>query len=157
MAKKYKILGFSDDFCMCEVCGKQELKGTYALEDSESGEIIRAGSTCGARMAGWSTKEFLNKAKTKQKEDLENARIEFQASKEYVAYKNAMLFLSNENDDIMRRVETAKTQDEKNRFLMAERTIESRFAFMEPFTAAMKAKRAEVLFKYNLPKNSFLP
>jgi hypothetical protein len=39
------ILGFSEDFTVCDRCGKSELKGTWAIEN-ENGDLFRLGSSC---------------------------------------------------------------------------------------------------------------
>ena len=42
----YKILGFGANECICQRCGKTDLRGTYAIENTEDGTIGRFGSTC---------------------------------------------------------------------------------------------------------------
>lgn len=39
------VLGFSEDFTVCDRCGKSELKGTWAIEN-EDGDLYRLGSSC---------------------------------------------------------------------------------------------------------------
>lgn len=39
------VLGFSEDFTVCDRCGKTELKGTWAIEN-ENGDLYRLGSSC---------------------------------------------------------------------------------------------------------------
>jgi hypothetical protein len=39
------VLGFSEDFTVCDRCGKSELKGTWAIEN-ENGDLFRLGSSC---------------------------------------------------------------------------------------------------------------
>lgn len=39
------VLGFSEDFTVCDRCGKSELKGTWAIEN-EDGNLYRLGSSC---------------------------------------------------------------------------------------------------------------
>jgi CDGSH-type Zn-finger protein len=39
------VLGFSEDFTVCDRCGKSELKGTWAIEN-EDGDLFRLGSSC---------------------------------------------------------------------------------------------------------------
>jgi hypothetical protein len=39
------VLGFSEDFTVCDRCGKSELKGTWAIEN-ENGDLYRLGSSC---------------------------------------------------------------------------------------------------------------
>lgn len=52
----YKVLGTTDDVTECGICGKIELKGTMVLD--LDGEIIYAGFTCGARLAGKPVREL---------------------------------------------------------------------------------------------------
>lgn len=39
------VIGFSEDFTVCDRCGKSELKGTWAIEN-ENGDLYRLGSSC---------------------------------------------------------------------------------------------------------------
>lgn len=49
----YRALGTSNDVTKCELCGKEDLRGTLVLAildaDGNQEEVIYAGSTCGAR------------------------------------------------------------------------------------------------------------
>jgi len=154
--KKYKILGFNDDQCSCDICGKQELKGTYAIEDLSTGEIIRAGSSCGAKRAGWTSKELVAKYKAGEKENLEAARKEFRSSEEFIAEEKAYLFLDNERNDLERTI--LNCRDEQQRKILAdrERTLQSRLDYLRPFGLAKANKREEVIKKYNIKKDYYL-
>jgi hypothetical protein len=57
----YKVLGTTDEVTSCDVCGKLELKGTIVLD--ADGEIIYAGFTCGAKLAGKTVKDIRSSAK----------------------------------------------------------------------------------------------
>lgn len=57
-----KILGFTESINMCGCCGKQNLKGTYAIE-IDGGEIQYFGSTCAFKKFGYSEKELKNETK----------------------------------------------------------------------------------------------
>lgn len=52
----YRVLGTTDDVTTCEICGREELKGTIVLgvldADGNVEAEIYAGSSCGARAAG---------------------------------------------------------------------------------------------------------
>jgi hypothetical protein len=154
--KKYRILGFNDDQCSCDVCGKQELKGTYAMEDLATGEIFRAGSSCGAKMAGWTTKELVAKYKLGEKENIEAARKEFRKASEYIAHNNALEFLNNEADDLQRRLLKCSDENERKSIRETERTMKSRMDYLQPFSVAKDNKRIEVCAKYNLRKGYYL-
>lgn len=148
--KKYKILGFNDDHCECDVCGKQELKGTYAIEDLSSGEIFRAGSTCGANMAGWTTKELISKYKAGEKEKLETAKKEFRNSIEYITYWNELEFLNKENDDIERKLFNCPDENLRKEIYATKRSFESRMKHLANFSEPMDIKRIEIVAKYGL-------
>ena len=155
--KKYKILGFNDDECNCDVCGKTELKGTYAIEDLSTGEIFRAGSVCGAKMAGWTKKELIKKYKDGEKEKIDNAKKEFWASIEYIQYDNAIEFLHKEYDELERNYFIyAKDELKKQELRNSERTRESRMEYLEPFINEKNKKKQQIIEKYNLPLNSYL-
>ena len=155
--KKYKILGFNDDECNCDVCGKTELKGTYAIEDLSTGEIFRAGSVCGAKMAGWTKKELIKKYKDGEKEKIDNAKKELRESIEYAQYDNAIKFLYKEDAELERNYfiyanDELKMQELRN----SKRTLKSRGEYLEPFVNEMNKKERQIIEKYNLPLNSHL-
>ena len=154
--KRFKILGFNDDQCSCDVCGKQELKGTYAMEDLMTGEIFRAGSTCGAKMAGWSTKELVAKYKTAEKEKRDAAQKEFRASAEYAAYNNALDFLNKEEDAVVSKIMNTCDQEKRNELSATKRTFESRMNYIQNFSRTLEEKRKEILAKYNFTQPIFL-
>ncbi|MCQ6554734.1 hypothetical protein NPS70_16230 [Streptomyces sp. C10-9-1] len=60
--KAFKILGTTDDVTTCDLCGRDELKGTVALmpldvDGTEDGEVSYFGTSCAARAAGWTVRE----------------------------------------------------------------------------------------------------
>lgn len=154
--KKYRILGFNDDQCSCDVCGKQELKGTYAMEDLSTGEIFRAGSSCGAKMAGWTTKELVAKYKLGEKENIETARKELRNSAEYIAYNNGLDFLNKESDELQRKLYNCSDENIRKEIRATERTFESRMEYIQPLSKALDNKRIEVVAKYNIRKGYYL-
>ena len=46
MEKKYRLLGTEDMTWICDFCGKKEITTCYTVEDLETGEIRRFGSSC---------------------------------------------------------------------------------------------------------------
>lgn len=52
-----KIYGFTDSKTTCECCGKENLKGTYAIS-IDGGEILHFGSTCAFKKFGITEKEL---------------------------------------------------------------------------------------------------
>ncbi|WP_369147106.1 hypothetical protein [Streptomyces sp. R44] len=60
--KAYKILGTTDDVTTCELCGRDELKGTVTLcpldvDGNEDGDAVYFGVSCAAKAAGWTQRE----------------------------------------------------------------------------------------------------
>lgn len=85
--KKYTVLGFNEEICECDICGKSELKGTYALLDNETGDIIRAGSSCGAKAAACTVKELnANLKAVEAAERLNAAKKELQSLPEFARF-----------------------------------------------------------------------
>ena len=66
--KLYKVLGTTDDVTECEHCGRTDLKGTIRLgvldADGNVEDVTYFGAVCGARAAGWTTKDIRKAAKT---------------------------------------------------------------------------------------------
>jgi heterodisulfide reductase subunit A-like polyferredoxin len=89
--KVFKVLGTTDEITECEHCGRTELKGTIRLgeldEDGNVEGITYFGAVCGARAAGWTTKEIRKSAAAADRAAAEAARIERQrkADEEYAA------------------------------------------------------------------------
>jgi len=55
-----KILGFTEETTACDLCGRMELKGTYAIQ-AEDGSIHHLGSSCVKKRFGLTQKEFTSK------------------------------------------------------------------------------------------------
>lgn len=60
--KAYRILGTTDDVTTCDLCGRDELKGTVVLvpldvDGNEDGEVSYFGTSCAAKAAGWTVRE----------------------------------------------------------------------------------------------------
>lgn len=69
--KVFQVLGTTDEVTTCDCCGREDLKGTIVLKymtEEDAGKVVYFGSTCGARAAGWTTKELHAKAKDAQRE-----------------------------------------------------------------------------------------
>ena len=52
MTTKWTALGIDEATQPCGRCGKQHLARLVVLEHSETGEIVRVGTTCAARLLG---------------------------------------------------------------------------------------------------------
>lgn len=86
--KIYRNLGFTDEVTACDCCGKVDLKGTYAIENIETGDIMYYGCVCAAKRMQWSKKEFTTRYKTEEKEQTTAAHQEYRNSEEMVNYNN---------------------------------------------------------------------
>ena len=138
--RAYKILGFNADVCECDVCGKSELKGTYAIEDLETGEIFRAGSTCGAKMAGWTTKVFTKKVKEVELAQKEAKEIALRSSVEYFEYQKAIDFLNKESEEFNIKMSKAN-EAERYELAKTERTYESRMEILKPLQESLRKRQ----------------
>lgn len=81
--KTFVVLGTTDDVTECGLCGRAELKGTIALEYTDAdgngtGEVVYYGMSCGAKAAGWTTREIRQHAKDadQARRDAERAKRE---------------------------------------------------------------------------------
>lgn len=78
--KAFRVLGTTDHVTVCYLCGRDELRGTIALEilDNDgtgTGTVVYYGSSCGAKAAGWTQKDFNAAVKTADQAKIEAARI----------------------------------------------------------------------------------
>ncbi|MDX3551020.1 hypothetical protein PV729_04405 [Streptomyces europaeiscabiei] len=75
--KAYRVKGTTDEVTTCELCGKQELKGTVVMAtlDADGNEeaVCYFGVSCAAKAAGWTQHEV--KAGVKVAKDAERERI----------------------------------------------------------------------------------
>jgi len=54
----YRVTGTTDEITTCDVCGREELRGTVRLViGDEEGEIF-AGTSCAAKLAGTTVKDI---------------------------------------------------------------------------------------------------
>jgi hypothetical protein len=85
----FKVLGTTNDVTECEHCGRTELKGTIRLgvldADGNVEDVTYFGAVCGARAAGWTTKDIRKQATAADRAAVEAARVERErlASVEY--------------------------------------------------------------------------
>ena len=75
--KVFKVIGTTQDVTECELCGRVDLKGTIVLDELDdegntTGSVVYYGAICGAKAAGWTTKEIRTQAKAA---DLERNRV----------------------------------------------------------------------------------
>lgn len=78
MTKKYAYKGTNNDTENCEICGRNDLKKVMWLieldpDGGELGEAFAAGTTCGAKLLGYTQKDF-NKAIKTASENMENKK-----------------------------------------------------------------------------------
>lgn len=78
-AKVFAVLGTTDHVTVCWLCGRDELRGTIALDTldadgNRTGNVVYYGSSCGAKAAGWTQKEFKAAVKAADQANLDAAR-----------------------------------------------------------------------------------
>lgn len=66
--KAYRVAGTTDEVTNCELCGRDELKGTVVLEPLDAagngeGVFCYFGSSCAAKAAGWTQREITRRVK----------------------------------------------------------------------------------------------
>jgi hypothetical protein len=91
--KAYRVKGTTDEVTTCDLCGKQELKGTVVLEalDADENEeaICYFGVSCAAKAAGWTQREVKAGVKVAKDEERERQRAErdakWAAEREFLA------------------------------------------------------------------------
>jgi hypothetical protein len=154
--KKFKVLGFNDDECNCDICGRTELKGTYAIEDLSTGEIFRAGSVCGANMAGWTTRQLVAEYKAEEKEKLNKAKSELIETSEYKAHISAHDFLNRERSELHKKIFNCTDDLLRIEIKSTERTFKSRMEYLMPFYENLEKKESELKSKYGLSENTRL-
>src|SRR4026209_2647127 len=86
--KEYRNLGFTEEVTSCDCCGRVDLKGTYAIEDLQTGSIMYFGCVCAAYRMNWSKKEFVTKYKAEEREQTIAAQHEYRQSEEMNNYNN---------------------------------------------------------------------
>lgn len=67
-AKRYTLLGITDERTDCDVCGKSNLKSTMVLRDNESDDIKYCGSECGRQLLGDGIKEYVRQGRDLNRE-----------------------------------------------------------------------------------------
>lgn len=91
--KAYRVAGTTDEVTNCELCGRDELKGTVVLEPIDAdgngeGVYCYFGSSCAAKAAGWTQREITRRVKeaadTKRAEEKERRDAEHAAQMTFV-------------------------------------------------------------------------
>lgn len=131
----YRNLGFTEEVTACDCCGKVDLKGTYAIENMMTGEIMYFGCVCAANKMNWSKKEFVTKYKTEEKEQSDASRLEYRHSEEMKSY----------NTWVANLPDTATDAGWEERMLLLK--IEGPI-----YKAALDTKKIELQAKYPLAK-----
>lgn len=85
--KVFRVLGTTQDVTECELCGRSELKGTIVLApldaDGNNEGVVYYGASCGAKAAGWTTKDVRKAAKDADAEARQAHRTWFEAQSSY--------------------------------------------------------------------------
>jgi hypothetical protein len=94
--KAFRVAGTSNDVTTCELCGRDELKGTvvlYALDADGNPEAVEHyGTSCAAKAAGWTQREVKSRAKAADtaKRDQERAVKDAASRAAYAYAQNAL-------------------------------------------------------------------
>lgn len=92
-----RILAFTDNVTTCDCCGKNNLKGTYAVTDDLGGEFYY-GSVCVKRNLGYTKEDVVNDInKTKN-----IAQNEYSEAKDEIRKKNLHPLLENREFNAIR-------------------------------------------------------
>lgn len=112
----YRALGTSNDVTKCELCGKEDLRGTLVLAildaDGNQEEVLYAGSTCGARklkVKVAALRAESNAADTRLKLAQEDAR-DYLAYYGTVADMPAMILYAKANAHAVHGLEDVRTK-----------------------------------------------
>jgi hypothetical protein len=111
----YRVLGTTDEVTECELCGRQELKGTIVLAvldaDGNDEEVVYYGASCGAKAAGWTTPAVRKAAKDadQAKRDAEHADRMAKMAAEDALFVEWLFVNYNTRD----RIEAAKMRGER--------------------------------------------
>jgi hypothetical protein len=122
----YRNLGFTDEVTSCDCCGKTDLKGTYVIENLQTGDIMYFGCVCAAKRMQWSKKEFTTRYKTEEKEQNDAARKEYRESLEMQNYNNWVNGLPDTATDegYAKRMELLKSEGPIYKNALATKVIE---------------------------------
>jgi hypothetical protein len=131
----YRNLGFTEEVTSCDCCGKIDLKGTYAIENMETGDIMYFGCVCAANKMNWSKKEYVTKYKAEEKQHNDAAQAEYRRSDEMTAYNKWVANLPDTDTD--------KGWEERMNLLKTEGPV---------YKNALEAKKIELKAKYPLAK-----
>jgi hypothetical protein len=131
----YRNLGFTEEVTACDCCGKVDLKGTYAIENIITGDIMYFGCVCAANKMNWSKKEFVTKYKAEEKQQSDMAQSEYRKSEEMKAYNNWVANLPDTDTD--------KGWEERISLLKTEGPT---------YKGALDIKKIELQSKYPLAK-----
>lgn len=127
-----KVIGFSDDYTVCDRCGRSELKGTYKVLIND--ELYHLGTSCIAKKMELTTSEaktFISKQKQAREAEMRaeiqeaNKDLELQAQKfrdEWDDSRDYMEFLTDANyKNIRNKIEKNK-QEIKQKYTFKYKT-----------------------------------
>jgi hypothetical protein len=86
-----KVVLITDSVNECDCCGKQNLKKTYLVSDSETGSEFYYGSTCVKRNLGIDNKEITSQINVNKKDREDLAKKEYNNSQLKLDYDVAVL------------------------------------------------------------------
>jgi hypothetical protein len=105
-AKVFKVLGDTDTVTVCELCGREELKGTIALAEldtdgNQTGRIVHYGASCGRKAAGWTTRELAQRVRIARDEKRDADRAAYdKIAAEYIEAREAYTMMHYQTLDM---------------------------------------------------------
>lgn len=93
--KAYRVLGTTDDVTACDLCGRQDLKSTVALQPldpdgGDIGEAVYLGCDCAARATGWTQKDVRRAAGAADRAAREAVERRRQAIEHFITIDHAV-------------------------------------------------------------------
>lgn len=86
-AMRNKVLGYTEEITTCACCGRADLKGTYVIENAETGAIGHYGSVCAFKAFNLTVGKLKASVKLAEVENARIATAEYRQSNEYITYQ----------------------------------------------------------------------
>lgn len=143
--KVYKVLGYTEDVCVCGCCGREDLKGTVALEIVATTEVVYFGIVCAAKAQGYTKKhtEELVKESVKQARLAANAEIQAHPVKAEVD-----AFMAETDKELAEVNKGYLTTDKDAQLAAWKVVVDKRFAAGARLDAVKEEIRKKYMLKY---------
>lgn len=137
--KEWKLKGITEGNT-CWDCGKEGLKKVAVLENNRNLEIIEVGTTCAARMLGYTVSEYKKHITEETKKNKKIALEEYLQTEEYkISHICVNECANNRFEEMERLIKSGYTRGQAMGFLSA---------LYGSFETPAKEKKKEILKKY---------